>query len=155
MIPTATLRDIDADTVIAEMKTQKNKLSVWVIHNEDDLNDAFVALASNGDSLSTIDAVKIDEKDLESLNFDDEMGDTPTYRINDKHRNITELNYESMGVVLSSIIEGIKRSNNIRMTKPKLRELLVNAYKDEKLNIDDMSPQIVGEIEKALRANIH
>lgn len=149
------MRDIDADTVIAEMKTEKNKLSVWLINNEDDLNDAFVALASNGDSLSTIDAVKIDEKDLVSLNFDDELGDTPTYRINDKHRNITGLNYESMGVVLASIIEGIKNSNSIRMTKPKLRELLVNAYKDEKLNIDDMSPKIVGEIEKVLKTSIH
>lgn len=138
--------DIDADTVIYEFKTEGNKLSVWLVNNDDDLNDAFIALASNMDSLGTIDAVKLAEEDLQSLSLDPELGGTPTFEINHKHRNITELTYGKIGIVIEAILRGIMNKCIERRTKGKLKELLINAYKAGKLDIEKMSPRILKDI---------
>ena len=138
--------DVEADTVMYEFKTAENKLSVWAIENDEDIDDAFIALASNMDSLSTIFAVKLNEEDLKSLNFDSEEGETPTFGINDKHRNIIELTYGKIGVVIDAILKGITNNCIERRTRGKLKELLKNAYKAEKLDIQNISPKILREL---------
>lgn len=146
MIAQATLKDIQADTVLAEFKTDKNKLSVWAIENEDDLDDAFIALGSNCQSLTTISAVKIDEVNLIDLSLEFEEGDTPTYGINSKHRNIVELNYVTLGNVINSIIWSIRDDNYVRKTKGQMTELLVKAYKANKLDMDRIASSVKDSI---------
>lgn len=53
----------------------------YVLFEIGDKSDAFIALASNCDNIGTIDVVKIDEKDLTDISFDEEDGDTSTIGI--------------------------------------------------------------------------
>ena len=76
-IANATLENVQADTVVTELKTSGNKLSVWQVEDEEDLDDAFVALGSNCSSVGTIWAVKLLPEDLKDMCFDDEEGETP------------------------------------------------------------------------------
>ena len=149
MIAQATLRDIEADTVVAEFKTDKNKLSVWKVENDEDIEDAFIALGSNCSSVGTIWAAKISSTELEGISFDDEEGNTPTVGINQKHRNITGLNYLSLGTVISSILACFKKENQIvKKSRPEMRKLLAEAYVNNRLQSDYLNPGLLDEITK-------
>ena len=151
-LPQTTLEDIPADTVVSEFRTDKNKLSVWKIETDDDLSDAFIALASNCDNIGTIDAVKIDEKDLADISFDEEDGNTPTIGINHKHRNIIDLNYVNLGTVIQSMIYGFQKDQYIHLTKGKLKQLLADAYEQNRLNTEELAPSVLRDIEKTVAA---
>lgn len=140
--------------MIAEFKTDHNRLSVWEAESHEDLDDAFIALASNMDNISTIFAVRLDGSSLSELEFDDKLGDTPATEANKKHHNIINLNYVSMGNIMWAILDALSNQKNdeigmIKRTKGQLKKLLVNAYRDEKLDIDRLSPNVKKEIIKA------
>ncbi len=143
------LKDIHADTVLTEFKTDNNKLSMWKIESDKDLLDAFIALGSNCKNIGNIGAVKILEKDILHLTLDDEQGETPTHGINQKHRNITDLNYATLGDVIMSVVNGIREDRYIHKTKGEMKKLLVDAYKHNILDMDGMEPTLKEAIIKA------
>ena len=146
------MQDIQADTVVSEFKTDKNKLSVWKIENTSDIEDAFIALASNCSTIGTICAAMIPPEELKLLEFDDEEGDTPTIGINHKHCNIIELNYVSLGHVISSILRCVQNQDNmlIRKSRADMKNLLAKAYSQNKLDTTRISPSVLDEIKKVL-----
>ena len=148
-ISKAELRDVPADTVIAEFKSiDDNKLSVWKVENDEDLMDAFIALGSNCDSVVTVFAVKIPGEYLEEMSFDDQEGDTPTIGINDKHRNITRLNYESLGTVIKAVILSLRDETTfVKMTRSQMKKLLKQAYDKGKLDIPRLKDGIKRELQ--------
>ena len=147
-IPQAKLKDIPADTVVTELKTLDNKLSVWKIENDEDLVDAFIALASNSDYLGSIDAIKIDSEKMKNLEFDSEIGDTPAKKINEKHRNIINLNYINLGSVIEAIIDGFQNEQNIRKTRSEIKDILKKACADGKVKLEDLSQDIQKHLKK-------
>lgn len=149
------MENIEADTVVAEFQTDKNKLSVWKIENDEDLDDAFVALASNCDSIGTLDAIKIDASDLENAVFDEEMGNTPTRDINHKHCNIVNLNYVSLGIVIQSMIKGLQKGSYIRKTRGCMKQLLANAYESDKLIEEELAPGVLRDIKSTIDKRHH
>lgn len=149
-MPQATLEKVEADTVVAEFRTEKNKLSVWKVETEDDLKDAFIAPASNCDSTGTIDAIKIEQTDLEQMQFDEELGDTPTRNINQKHCNIVNLNYVNLGNVIQGVLNGLKKDQHIRMSKGKIKQLLADAYEADKLIEEEIAPGVMRDIKSTI-----
>lgn len=143
------MKDIQADTVQAEFKTDKNKLSVWKVESEEDLLDALIALGSNCDYIGAIDAVKIYEQHVQNFRFEEEEGDTPTIGINEKHRNITDLNYVSLGELIKSMICGIQ-CGYVRKNRREMTNILVDAYINSKLDIEKLKPSMFSELERAL-----
>ena len=98
-------------------------------------------------SIGTIDAVKIDADCISDLKLDNEKGDTPTIGINEKHRNITELNYSTLGDVINSIILGIRSDGGyVRKTKGEMKRLLVEAYRTNRLIMDQLAPNMKNSI---------
>lgn len=147
MIAQATLKDIEADTVVTEFKTDNNKLSVWKTEDERDIEDAFIALGANCSNIGSISAVKISLDELDGISFDDEEGNTPTIEINQKHRNITDLNYLSLGDVISAVIACLQKEDRVvEKSKAEMRNILVRAYLDNRLVVQAMNPSIVDEI---------
>ena len=49
--------DISADAITQCMRTTKNSMSVFEIASDTDIDDAFLAISSNGDSLESFDVV--------------------------------------------------------------------------------------------------
>lgn len=84
-IAQATLEDISADTVTSELKTDHNTLSFWEANSPEEIDDVFVALASNLDSIGTMCIVKIEEALLKDFIIDNQLGDTPAIEINARH----------------------------------------------------------------------
>ena len=161
-IAQATLKDILADTVVAELKTDNNCLSVWKIETDEDLEDAFIALGSSCDHFCTLSAVRISQGDLRNISISTEEGITPTIGINQKHRNLCSLSFCSLGTVIKSIIYSLRKGKFIRKTKPVMKKLLVDAYKRNKLDMasiasslkDEIIEEIRKEQEKALRQSV-
>lgn len=144
------MKDIQADTVVAEFQTDENKLSVWKIENEEDLTDAFIALGSNCENICTITAVKIEDKDLKTISFEDEEGVTPTFGINHKHKNMIKLNYCSLGRVILSVIRGLKSNCFVKRTRGEMKKILVQAYNEHILDTDNLNENLLREVMKAL-----
>lgn len=88
---------------------------------------------------------------MTEISFDEEDGDTPTVGINHKHRNIIDLNYVNLGTVIQSMIYGFQNDRYIHMTRGKLRQLLADAYEQNKLNTEELAPSVLRDIEKLLR----
>lgn len=145
------MKDISADTVVTELKTDQNKLSVWRIDSETDLEDAFIALGSKCNNIGTICAVKLSTDDLSELYFDAEKGDTPTIGINDKHRNVINLNFVSLGSFVLSIIQGIRKRRVVMKTRAEMKKLLAKAFLDNKLDFSNLAPNLQKELEKELK----
>lgn len=114
------------------------------------MDDVFVALASNLDSIGTIYAVKIDGERLAGIQFDDEPGDTPAVMLNSKHHNILDLNYVSLGDVIGSILDGLAHDGLVKKTRGEMKKLLAGAYTEGKLDGELLSPHLKAEIEKEL-----
>lgn len=142
------MKDIEADTVVADLKTKNNKLSVWAVETDEDLNNAFIALGSNCQNLCSIWAVKIAPSDLDEFSIDEEEGDTPTNGINQNHRNITELTYISLGYVITSLLHSLQTNLVVKKTKTEMKSLLYEAYRDGKINVEALSPGVYKEIKK-------
>lgn len=124
------------------------------METEEDLLDALIALGSNCDSIGTIDAVKIDEQYIINLSIEEEDGNTPTIGINKKHRNITNLNFVSLGDLITSMIYGLK-GGYIRRTKGQMKTILAKAYLNSKLDFKKMKPSIQAEIQNAVKNKIN
>lgn len=145
------MKDIEADTVHSEFKTDNNKLSIWAINNDDDFEDAVIALGSNCSHIVTMQLLQISEEDLKNMSIETEEGNTPTNEINQKHRNITDLNFESLGELITVMIRAIGNDKTIVMTKSKVKELLKNAYFSGKINMELVSDSLREEIMKIVQ----
>ena len=149
-IAEATLKDIEADTVTTELKTNGNTLSRWQADNDTELDEAFVALASNMKQIGAISAVKIEESQLKDYVLEKELGQTPATEINERHRNITGLNYVNLSGVIQAVLDSLGNQGMVRKSKQDMRMLLVNAYKGNKLNTSLMPTELREEIEKII-----
>lgn len=145
------MEDIPADTVVTELKTDQNKLSLWKIDSEADLDDAFIALGSKCNNIGTICAVKLSTDDLNELYFDAEKGNTPTIGINEKHCNVINLNFVSLGSFVLAIIQGIRSNHVIKKSRPEMKKLFAKAFLDNKLDFPNLAPDLQKEIEKEIK----
>ena len=152
IINQAGLEDVEADTLTTDLKTDHNTLSVWQVDDEVTLDDVFVALGSNMDNICTIFIVKLDEQNLLSrgITLDNQEGNVPVKGINNKHHNIVNLNYVNMGEVIHTNIIGLKEEEQEKRTESNMKNLFCKAYLEGKLDISNMSENLVREIEKAL-----
>ena len=130
IINQAGLEDVEADTLTTDLKTDHNTLSVWQVDDE----------------------VTLDEQNLLSrgITLDNQEGNVPVKGINNKHHNIVNLNYVNMGEVIHTIIIGLKEEEWEKRTKSNMKNLFCKAYLEGKLDISNMSENLVREIEKAL-----
>ncbi len=137
-----------SDYVQYELKTHDNMLSLWKISTEEDLNDAFVALVTSGESIGTVQVVKIDENLLDTFSFNQDEGDSPTFEINHKHCNVTNLTYEKIGKFIDVVLYTLKSNGCVRKTKSQMKQLIKEAERNHKLNPDRMNSQMIDAIKR-------
>lgn len=130
-----------------ELKTNGNKLSVWQAFTDEDIEKIILALASNVDNISSMDIVKIKDEDIKTMNKDDSIGITPVEFINDKHTDLTDINYESLGILIEGILNGLKNDCVVHKTKKEIKNILVNALKSGELDITKISENLRNKIE--------
>ncbi len=126
-----------ADSV-TDLKTTRNKLSVWKASDDDETNDAIVALALGRQSLDKLCFVYLDENDLKRIGIDalqDEPGNAPGIESNailNRHMNLQQIDYTRLGKLTEYIFKQLNDENCVYKTKKELSELLLD-YKEKGL----------------------
>ncbi len=137
-----------ADAITNCMRTRQNKLSVWSIKDEEELEDAVLAIVAQFDHLDSIDVLSIDRSLLEQngLLLEKTPGITPYNNFTEKHLDIANLNYISLGFMANTVIKSIKQNRRKRFTSRKLIEMLTDAVCEGKISLSDLKPDIQKKI---------
>jgi hypothetical protein len=133
---------IPADLITKDLKTSSNTLSLWLADSDDRVEDVVLALVSNYTAFNIIDIIKIDREAIEGENLllEQENATTRYSDYNDKHYNLTKLTYESLGCFSELILKNIMNVERIRV--PKIKEILRNGIRDNKIKKDKLASHI-------------
>lgn len=133
-----------ADAITGCTRTRDNTLSVWSIETENELEDAILAIASNVDHLDKIDIVLLDRGSVErrGLPITAVPGDTPYKRFIQKHFDLYELDYGTLGTVSQEIVKSIKMNMCRNFTRVKLKSILVEGVKCGKIDLHDLKDSV-------------
>lgn len=140
--------DVSADAITNCLKTTKNTLSVWSIENENDIEKAILAIASNLDHIETIDVVILNDEKLQEFGIKiiTSMGNTPIESLKEIHRDLSELTFSKLGHIKDHIVERIRNDKIKRFTKGDLKKLLKKAIEKGFLELDDLNESVRSKI---------
>lgn len=141
------LDTLDADT-ITDLSTKENKLSTWLVENEDNVSSAILAYLASRDirrAPEVVDAVIFKIEDVESCKLDFECCPIKTEIIDmvEKHYDIIRLNYNLLGITAQLITKNLLDYDRFfTFTKSEIDDLFKQAIKDNRIassNIDAIS----------------
>lgn len=118
----------------------------------DELKNAVLALASGNDRIVTHNVLVIPEEKLHRYGFKliESEGDTPADLLAHNHRDISELTYKALGLFAELITDSINSNGIYTITRKHVKSLLINAYKDGKINQNKLKERMLNEIESEL-----
>ena len=141
-----------AGDVIADLRTQGNKLSVWLANNDDDIEDAVVAITLNRDKVSKVVALLLDEKELKNMEIDlsdSEMGSAPgaVEAIKKKHRDLIEIDYKCLGCLSEHMMKLTHdRSKRKEFSEKEIKKLLESYRKENKIDPTEMKKSLLEDL---------
>ena len=135
--------EISADAVTADLRTQEGTLSFWQCSAEanGDLEDAVLAIAAASERLDKIEVVWLAVEDLETdgHTLRDSNGGTPVVDLVKRHVDICELDYVRLGKVAERVVDAIRLERRDLFTKKRVKELLLTAIKQGRVNPDRLA----------------
>lgn len=133
-----------ADAITNCMKTSDNNLSCWEIQNEAELDEAVVAIAACFHHIDTIDVLAIDRTmlDRHQLSVDPKPMPNPYTAFSDRHRDVSNLDYDALGRMADVIIESLRQNQCKRYRRKQLLDLLKKAVEDDKVNPDELNEDV-------------
>ena len=137
-----------ADAITGCLRTKENTLSVWSINNETELEEAVLAIVSNQDRLETIDVVMLDDDYFMKckISTKETAGLTPVKDLVDAHRDLSSLDFWTIGMVAEHIIESIKKDKVKRFREAELTKIIQNAIIKKRLELSDLKEGIIKKI---------
>jgi len=145
-----TAADIDADAVTGDLRTRGNTLSFWTCPSgtDNDVEEAALAIAANWERLDKLDLVWLATCDIQA---DDhtlrEMpGETPVADLVERHVDLCELDYDQLGKVAQRVAVAIVAGQYRRLTKKRVKHLLVKAVEQERVSPNQLSPGLQKEV---------
>ena len=95
-------------------------------------------MASQFDHLDTIDILTVEDSLFENtgLRLKKELGVTPYEQFAERHWDVEDLTYSSLGTMANVIIEEINREHKTRFTKKKLIEIIQKGIDSNKISRD-------------------
>jgi hypothetical protein len=136
--------DISADAITNCMKTKNNTLSMWRIDDEKQIDEAVLAIVSAHQHLDTFDVVWVNVSQLEEygIGMQDTPGITPIDDLVDRHVDIVNLTYRSLGKVANCIVKCFSDSSLKRYTYADLKKILKRAIKSGRLEVERIAPSV-------------
>lgn len=148
--------EIAADAVTVDLKTQDNSLSFWRCPTEttEDLEKAVLAIAATRNRVEKIEIVWLIDDDLQNdcQTLENTEGDTPVLELKELHVDVCRLDYVRLGKVAIRIATALENCRWRRITKGRVRELLVEAVKQKRVELADLQQSIQTEVQKSLKA---
>lgn len=136
-----------ADSV-TDLKTTRNKLSVWKANSDAETNDAIVAMALGRTSIDKLCFVYLDETELSKIGIEaiqDEPGLAPGMakpEVLNRHMNLQHLDYMRLGNLTGYIFNQIDSENCIIKTKKELVNLLASYKENGIVTLANMNDQL-------------
>ncbi len=127
---------IGADAITQCLKTKGNALSVFQISSEDQIDEVFLALASNADHIETTDLVMMDQGQILGLgmNLIQTAGITPIEDLQKIHYDIANLRYDTLGQIAYHAFECVRDDHWKRRTRGELKGILREAIDEGRLD---------------------
>ena len=142
--------EISADAVTGDLRTQKDTLSFWRCRTgaNDDIEDAVLAIAAAGERLDKLDIVWLADNELQAdgHTLKDTEGRTPVADLSEKHVDICKLDYVRLGKVAQRVAAAIEEQRFRRLTKARVRGLLVAAVQQGRIIPDQLADRLRAEI---------
>jgi hypothetical protein len=136
------------DAITNCMKTKGNTLSLWSIDNEDELEEAVLAIAAQFNNLDAIDVLKIDPLLIQAKGLPVEAcpGLTPYVGFVNNHLHVVNLDYMSLGLMADVIVESIRQEGRKRVTFGELKRIIIKAVEEGKIQWADLKPDVQKKI---------
>ena len=137
-----------ADAITGCLRTQDNTLSPWRIAGPEELEDAVLAIASQLQRLDAIDVVTIAPAALQQrgLKVAATPASTPYRSFGDRHHDIIELHYESLGrvakVVVSAINAAMSAEQPIGQSRQALKAIIMRGLEQGKIRADHLQESL-------------
>lgn len=127
---------IGADAITQCLKTKGNAMSVFQIPSEDQIDEVFLALASNAERLETTDLVAMDQGHISKLGMSliQTAGITPIENLQKIHYDVTELCYGQLGPIAYHVFECVRDDHWKRRTRGELKDILRKAIAENRLD---------------------
>jgi hypothetical protein len=137
-----------ADAITNCMRTTSNALSVWSIRDENELEEAVLAMAAQFEHIDAFDVLSIETSLMEErgLTLVHTQGRTPYAEFSNKHLDVTGLDYLSLGKMAAVIIESIRRNRNTRITTSRIKRILADAVLSGKVQSSELQPCVQAKI---------
>ncbi len=135
-----------ADAITHCLKTKENTLSFWSIVDENQREEGVLAIVAQFDHLDTTDVLLIDRSLVEQLCIDKSRGKTPYTDFIDKHFDVKNLDYSSLGVLAEAIVEGIRKAWHKRFRESELVEILTSGVQAGKVQWSELKPDVQKKI---------
>lgn len=130
--------EISADAITGDLRTQGNRLSLWrcSTKKKSDVDEAILAIAAAGDRVDSFDIVWVENEELisDGQNLDDSLGRTPIPDLVDRHVDVCDLDYASLGKFAYKILAAIKNNQCRRIKRSQLISLLKTAADENRLD---------------------
>ena len=148
--------EIAADAVTVDLKTQNNSLSFWRCPTEttEDLEKAVLAIAATRNRVEKLEIVWLINDDLQNdcQTLENTEGDTPVSELKELHVDVCRLDYVRLGKVASRIAIALENCRWRRISKGRVRKLLVEAVTQKRVELADLQESIQAEVQKSLEA---
>lgn len=137
-----------ADAITHCLKTKQNALSFWLIDDESQREEGVLAIAAQFDHLDSIDILLIDLSLIKKkrLSLLKNPGLTPYTDFIDKHFDVTNLDYLSLGAVAEVIVESIRQTRHKMFRESELVEILSSGVRAGKVQWSKLKPHVQKKI---------
>ena len=138
-------RDIPADAITIDLKTNNNALSVWWIASDTDLPEVVLALSSNMEHLNKIEVVYINEQDLldQGMIVDSERnGLTAVTSLAQIHRDIAEMTWTTLGKFACAVLNALKNNQDRCYSRSAVKGILNEAILNGRLDKAALKPSM-------------
>ena len=142
--------EISADAVTGDLRTRENSLSFWQCRTETngDVEEAALAIAAAGDRVDRLDIVWLAEDELKAdgQTLKDTDGRTPVVELAERHVDVCTLDYVRLGKVARRVVAAIEDERCRRLTKARVKRLLIAAVRQGRIDLDGLSEGLRAEI---------
>ena len=148
--------EIPADAITGDMRTKDNALSFWECGDgaEAEVEEVALVLAAASERIDKIDIVWLSDDELRadghSLNHT--KGRTPVKELIERHVDVARLDYGRLGKVASRVVNAIEQKHFRRLAKDRVKNLLVVAVKENRVELADLEERVRTEICELLEA---
>lgn len=152
-----------ADAITNCMKTTNNTLSLWSVDDENEIEEAVLAIAAQFSDLDTIDILTIDPSLIKDrgLSIQKCLGMTPYKSFAERHLDVVELDYKSLGLMAEVIIESLRQDRWKRIFLSHLKTIISKGVDEGKIQWSDLKKKVrekipqKGAVQDGISATIH